>query len=412
MGISMTSIRSFTEHALYNKYALNVLCPSNCEIKEIEQDGNSVLDAIDQARTDVFNNPLKTSLLHKYTKPVRFVARIVYTLAITVLISPLGAAFNGTRSLYYLTKWTFCKAAGWEGAKLEAKAKTMEMSNYFFLDLGSFAYGLGISAVFICFAKGCVGYPIISEVFSAAGIVGAATHFTEAYAPESFLPKFLTDDENRAGMYISLALRNRLGICGKGGSLLKFGIGDAIVKKPLTDYRHSFEGAGLTKLTRLAERAELQLLDHVREAKALLSIKNIPLEFTYPFDGNAVAAIVSEAFKETIQPHQAASSNAMESYDSDSAKIKELIHRLKVQQVKVSLLSEIYHKALSICLEASPQLAVIELMGGSRVPRCGIDQVKVFSDLSRYSECFNIPFTSEPASAGASAPQGNCPFPS
>jgi hypothetical protein len=406
----MNSIRSFTEHALYNKYALNVLCPSNCEIKEIEQNGNSVLDAIDQARTDVFNNPLKTSLLHKCTKPVRFVARMVYTMAVTVLISPLGAAFNGTRSLYYLTKWTFCKAAGWEGAKLEAKAKTMEVGKYFFLDLGSFVYGLVVNAVLFYGAGACVGYPITSKVISAALIVGTVTYLTEAYAPDSFLPRFLTDDENRAGMYISLALRNRLGICGKGGSLLKFGMGDAIVKKYLGDERYNFEGAGLTKLINLVVQAEFKLLDDVREAKALLSIKNIPLEFTYPFDGNAVAAKVSEAFKETIQPHQAASSNAMGSYDSDSAKIKELIHRLKVQQVKVSLLSEIYHKALSICLEESPQLAAIALMFGGRVPTYEINQVKVFINQDYYVQWFDIPFTSEPASPGASAPQGNCPF--
>lgn len=356
----LNSIKSFTELALLNKYALGALCPSNCELKMIDQEGDSILDTIDKARIDVFDNPLKTSLLHKALKPIRFVARGVYTIAVCALISPLGVAFNGARTSFYLSKWAFAKITSDHGTQFEAMAKTKKVAAYLFLDLCCAVYGLLITGM---------GYLAITDIWYSAFGAGIITWMTEPYAPDSFFAKLLASEEEATGMYIAMALRNQLGLCGKDGNLLRYGKDDAILSKQIFN-QYRFEGPGLVKIGTLLFNAEMQLLDDVKKANAFLSQKGTPITFSYPFNGSHVAEKIK-----------------------DSPTHKHLHDKLELQQKKIDLLKEIWLQALSISSDSSPLTSTIGLLFGHSPIRIEVEKPKSFVHENYYKNWFDLPFS-------------------
>jgi len=266
--------KSFTEIGFLNPYYLDYLNPSNCEERNIEgKPKDSLVETLCDQNPYIFESPEKTAPLHKGLKPLRFVARTVYGVFLTSFVSPFGASYHGTRSLYHVSVWTFAACKGDEDWKKEQAVKTALHVRAFFTDL--LASGTG----FFSFSAGVLSFYMLTlpvrnledrmiTVIFASMVTAIEGLIYGGFCPEKAIPNLVAYGDQRQGMHLSLALRNEFGIRHKKGRLLPHNHEDRVAAEISFRFFKKFTVfKNAEKLLTLIGKIELEFCEAVYEAK-------------------------------------------------------------------------------------------------------------------------------------------------
>lgn len=209
----MSSIRSFTQDAYLKMLSSTFFYPSSKELRPVESKG-SISQTLG-THTELFNAKVSSSKWVKYGKPIRFVARIVYGIALGSLVSPVGLVYNGMATIYFTAIW-------YKGDNASAGQNWLKVKTY----AKNFAKDLCITAV-TYWGIGSVKWlhdaikfkqkikPDELE-FILYGIAMPSIFITTfAWDPEIYIPFFFNNISERAAVYKTTKLRTEFGIVEK-----------------------------------------------------------------------------------------------------------------------------------------------------------------------------------------------------
>jgi len=264
-------VRSFTEVMLLHPTVLEWLYPPDREKIKINPISSSVTETLSKLDLEIYSRPLIKTAWHWRTKPLRAIGRWMYTGSVLVMIAPLGVAVNEARAIWHACAYLFCKVR-FKPAQAEAQ-KVKAYAKAFFTDLSSFI-SFPLSVLAIC--------------------------------PDTYIPRRVVDSDKKVGMFLALALRNKLGLVGKDGGLLPFSAKDkvqyrskygiqSVLSLSLAPASYSFEGGLLGKVIISAEK---EFIDVVRGINQILQQCNLPeIPFSYPFYRKTIERSLQEHSK-------------------------------------------------------------------------------------------------------------------
>jgi|GEM_PF-1726858 len=294
----MIRIPSFTEYALLNRFALDILFPPDFQKLPLSYKGDSALEAIETAKVNPYSNLRNTSYWHAADRfyllaPLRF----IYNACVILTISRLGMIYNGAMTLCHYLRYRCSRGVSqidkaWEKTKTYAYAffadtacailggfvikGVVQCTVCTLNDLGVISL-LGQSSITLSF------YPLLFNVLVAAGAVLGVIGLSLLQSP-SVAPDFFVPSDHRVGMYLSLFFRKKLGLISDSGGLLPFSQRDQLV----CSAEGTFSGRNYETLTKQAVEAEVQLIEAVQKCNQLLP-NGKKIEFQYPFNGDAIA---------------------------------------------------------------------------------------------------------------------------
>jgi hypothetical protein len=405
--MSDTRVNSLTERALLNSTVLDWINPSNCEKLRIQSVGDSALETLVESRRNPYTNELKNNNWHWGTKPVKCVARVLYTALVTCTLAPLGTVGYGTITLVSLGqyRWAVYKgengAAEWEKTKQYAKAFFTDFTSTVLgavctgMLAGSFVYLLTPSMMASLFAESIANG--VCSVLGGAGMVAGVFYIFGGFYHESAIPQFIAYEDERVGMYLALSLRNNLGLVNENGGLLKFSSKDKLeytrIQAGYNQTSYRFQGAVNEQLSLLAMNAEMELLDKVREANHYLTSNGKKgLAFAYPFKGDVVAAHLEKTFPESKKPTEE-SASAIVAFDRGIPRFDRLIKELKTLEYKVKTLRVLHRSSKQLTLEDSFWLSFVKGMARTSSPTITIPAMKSYISEVYYRQTFEEPIT-------------------
>lgn len=398
-------ISSFSEIALLNNTVLDLLCPPECEKKKIKQH-DSILETLIRSKENLFSNPSGNTLAHRSLKPLRCVLRVFYTALVTATVSPLGVACRTVQTAAHLGKYSIARYKGdeaqknieWEKVKRYAWAAFTDLSVALCGATAIFAGAMAVVSPLVALAPHVTVADSICFLVFGGLMGGISTHVLGGFYPTSILPQLIADNEERVGMYIALELRNKLGIVGEDGKLLKFSKADHLEWNRI---RMKFEGDNINNLGLLVMRAELELVDHVRAANQWLQKNNQPLiKFSYPFKGTDVADAIQKALKESsVSAEQAGKNEKSVGKESDKkdAKAESIRQNLILMDRKISILKGIFETSRDLGANGSLGFQILRALAKQPHKEFTFQPLpETFILREYYSDYFNAPFMFDP----------------
>jgi hypothetical protein len=265
--------KSFTEQAVFAGLSSNILFPSRYQLIVIEDKGSLAksLDAyLSVDNQSIYDAKQRTDLWYRYGKPVRVVARAVYFVAVSTLISPVGAAVHFSKSFAHSAKlitWDLGKLAitkdatslkeDWNGVKKHLAYGSVDLvaATAGYTTVACCAFVVAVVAQISVFGVTLSATQL--GLFGVATILASATGLSAISLFPSYIPQIIGFNNDRSGMYQSIEMKNQLGITGRNGRLLSHGPEDDLVV-----------GAGrsaIPKTFELALNTELAFLQKLRE---------------------------------------------------------------------------------------------------------------------------------------------------
>ncbi len=383
---------SFTEYALLNRWALDCFSPSDFQKKRIEAVGNSVFQTLLQSKTNPYSNSENSSYLYRASKYLIHVPfKAAYVALVTFTFSRVGVVLNAAfTTLSYLRFRYNPNDENWE--------KTKNYAYAFFADLTCATLGALFTKVVVesafytlHFARigtwmGTSKLPITTSALYGAGTLTTALlgiACLSAIQSPSIAPQFFARPQDRVGMYLSLILRQKLGLVNQKGGLLPFSKDDRL------DYTErnrafSFHGANFKNLCEFIQNAEWELLDKIKQCNQILpSDKQIP--FQYPFDGESIACSLET-------PKHGSSSLGLASQEDIA------INDLRNLGRKIKLLKDIFLTAQKLTLEDSIPMMILKAFIKVQPTTIKFDDTPSFINQAAYREYFGLGYRSHQSS--------------
>jgi hypothetical protein len=234
---STQTITPFYEKALLNKTALDILCPPDVFKTPFEQDGKPLLNVLYESRhkTLIVNK----RFIHSVGKPFRYVATLVYIMAVTVILSPIAGFDHASLALIKLSKYCFIKYTKKNRDQKELWIDIVEL-----IKVATKEIFKGIESLFVIsqfrlalFSTDCLIYltktnPILvllsSPLYSL--LIAAPCILHKIAQTSSFIGFFAATSvtKNRNEIDFALYLRDKFGLVDKNGELLKFSKKDGL----------------------------------------------------------------------------------------------------------------------------------------------------------------------------------------
>lgn len=263
------------------------------------------------------------------------------------------------------------------GSQKEAEwQKTKQFAQAFYSDMKCFAFGSIMTSV-ICFlnfsviriSKGIyLNYPVPlgkgilkttnEKIRALAALLcccgGLLSLLFEKQTPR-ILSQILMETPRQAPLFLSLALREDFGFVGKGSeAFLSFSSrNDKFEYDTMTESQaiyYQFKGPAFETLLKCVIRAELELVDLIKELNALLSVKDYktkPLKYHYPFNGEEIANDFG-AYLHSLDYPLDELKVAYKGADQLKAHIDKLIGNLKNTQFKLEKFRSYFNTCLSL----------------------------------------------------------------
>ncbi len=403
-------INFWTKRALLNNVALDFICPPNCEKNKIFQTGNSAIEALIKAKQNIYSNKIINNFWHYSTKPIKAYTRMLYTILVTMTVSPLGACYHGTITIKKLVeyKWSndtyLNKEEKWKEVISYFKAFTSDFSCFFvgavlgsflaFSFTGTIACLNDLSAVF----AGGNGMTLIETISNLAIFLlldGSPIFMLETHAPSMGLARFLGTEESKTGMYLVLEMRNKLGLVDQNGHLLNFSARDRLeyqTSQTFTGTNFRFSGNVINNLRKLTEAAEFDLIDLVKEASEWLTNHNEPaITYTYPLNGNAIAVTLENALHKKIRLQdnsEKTSLNAIGKYSENFSSTYKLIEDLKKLDYKINVFLDFYKSVQELAMKPSIALELLYALAKKKI-NISLEKEKSCISPNIYFQYFN-----------------------
>jgi hypothetical protein len=399
----MIRIPSFTEYALLNRYALDILAPTDFQKLPLSYNGDSAIEAIETAKVNLYSNLRNTSYWHAADRfylltPLKF----IYNACVILTISRLGMIYNGAMTLCHYLRYR-CSLVNSEIEKTSWE-KTKAYAYAFFVDTACATLGAliikGVVQCAVCtlndlriisvLGKGSITFSFDSIVFHimlAAGAILGAWALTLLQSP-SVAPDFFVLPDYRVGMYLSLFFRKRLGLVNEAGGLIPFSQRDRLD----CDASSRFSGKNYETLTRQAEEAEIQLIEAVRKCNQLLP-QGKKIEFKYPFNGHAIAKAL-----EGQVPHNKSSSSSQSLGNLDPLLLK--VNQMRSLQAKIRNTREAWETAQKLTFSDSYLMMLLKFHAKISVRLLNLANRPSLLSPEEYLEYFT--FVAFPQHTGAS----------
>lgn len=406
--------RFFTEQVLLNNTILDWICPPNCEKNKISQVGESILETLVASKNDPFSNNLKGKY-HLLTKPIKAVARVAFIGLVLLTVSPLGTVYYGTLTLKNLSEYTFNKIKGLNSENPSQAACAERIKAYgkaFFSDLSCFTVGLAAGSVVAVFGSSAVMYTkglilgipvgvganatttLLGKVCMVAfAIFGTCigVDFLGAFSPSRDLARLLANQELRTPLYLSLEMRNQLGLVSQDGKFLKFSKADKIEFNTTgfhPNVSFQFKGHAKETLQNLICNAELDFLDYVIEANQWMKKnKMAPIPFAHPFNGKTIVKQLKAALK-TIDKGSSAKSEHMVLYNPKHKELSNLIANLEKMTYKIQTFRSFFHTSLLLAVQDPLFLELLSYLGNQH-RTVTITELASYVNPSYYQNYFN-----------------------
>lgn len=391
-----THVASFTEYALLNRWTLDLLSPADFQKKKIATVGSSLLETLSKSKENPYSNSENSSYLYHASKYFILVPfKTAYIALVTLTLSRVGVVVNAAfTALSYLRFQHNPTDENWE--------KTKDFAYAFFADLtcaavGAFLTKAVVESTFytLHFARigawmGTCKLPLSTSVFQGALTLAVALLGTACLSSMQnpyIAPQFFARPQDRVGMYLSLILRQKLGLMDQNGALLPFSKDDQIKYDVTSDSKgtrtFTLYGTSSKLLDGFIWDAEWELLDKIKEYNQIAH-KERKISFQYPFDGETIAR--------SLETARSASSTVGLATREDT-----IINDIRNLGRKIELLREINIQAKKLTLETSIPVAFIKGLLGDRsgssikvtLPTCFISE-------KAYREYFNA--TAQPGS--------------
>ncbi|MBS0637702.1 MAG: hypothetical protein JSS12_09330 [Verrucomicrobia bacterium] len=257
----MSSIEALSLQAYSWGITTQFLNPSSYKLRKIQAE-DSIFESTRRANIDLFaREKVEDSLWLSYGKPVRAVARALYTVAVSVLVAPVGICYHGisagVRSVMMLQGQDAAQN-NWKKVQDHARALFRELYVGFVGTIG-------------------LVYPITAYVDANPFAVVAGVFTNILPIANSIWPRFMAEFWHMPELK-SHIMRDEFGIVAQNGALLPF---NAAVDKE----DRQFNGQLGKELSRKYE----QMLQAV---KAIQADKTNNLPFVYPPNGDAIASSI------------------------------------------------------------------------------------------------------------------------
>lgn len=209
-------ISSFTYKVFHFITDSNILNPSNCELRHLDDKGaiRETLNGI-----DLYDRKEKTDWMHRYGKPVRAALRSLVFITGVTIAAPVGVLWNGSLMCWNIGCWSLSKKGSSEAEQYAQKIGAY--ANSFFIDLAISLISAGMISV---------NAPVVAAlIYGGADVLGclgavsvALPLIFPASVPKECVNCFLPD-HLCAPAYKALLLKDEFGIVeNKKGSLLSF----------------------------------------------------------------------------------------------------------------------------------------------------------------------------------------------
>ncbi len=283
----MYSTSSFTEKAFLNSAYLQYLYPPERKEVRVEHPHESIIDTLKEVDLHVYAAPSK-GLQHRVLKPVRAVARAVYSIFVAVVVAPIGVLYHGVQAV--------------KNRVIQQPEKVRCHLESLKVDLKTSVIGVAFAAATIAYPIfACSYYPVISAEFAAAGFFGCGAFLPGIFAADT--TAFLAGKKSDIGLFLSLTLRNELGLVGPDGNLLPFNASDEDVEWRGLNLCTNLQGGPARPLTLLHNEiieAEKKLIHKIREVNVYASQHgHRGIAFVYPFNGQELASRLQKVYKNT-----------------------------------------------------------------------------------------------------------------
>ncbi|HEX4839725.1 MAG TPA: J domain-containing protein [Rhabdochlamydiaceae bacterium] len=399
MPLLTERVPSFTEYALLNRFALDILYPPDFQKLPLSYKGDSALEAIKTAKVNPYSNLRNISYWHAADRfylltPLRF----IYNACVILTISRLGMLYNGAMTLCHYLRYR-CSREVSQIDKAWEKAKTYAYA--FFADtvcgiLGGFVIK-GVVQCTVCtlndlgvislLGQGSITlsfYPLLFNVLVAAsavlGVIGLSLLQSPSVAPDFFAPS-----DHRVGMYLSLFFRKKLGLINDSGGLLSFSQRDQLV----CNAEGEFSGKNYETLTEQTMEAEFQLIETVQKCNQLLP-NGKKIEFQYPFNGDAIAKVLEH---QVFHEKSVNSSQALGNLDPLLLKADQM----RSLQAKIRNAREAWGTAQKITFSDSYLMILLKLYTKDSVKRLNLPDVPSLLSKADYIQYFTYEtFFNEP----------------
>ncbi len=380
-----TRLSSFTEYALLNRWALDLFSPSDFQKRGIDVLGRSVSQTLVESKVNPYSNLQNSSYLYyanKYfiTAPIK----AAYVALVTLTLSRVGVVVNGAlTTLSYLRYQYNPSDTNWE--------KTKDYAFAFFADLTSAIIGTLLTKTVVestfytlHFARigtwmGPCKLPmkisVLYGVFTlSAALLGIAG--LNALQNSSIAPQFFARPQDRVGMYLSLALRQKLGLVDGNGGLLPFSKDDRFEYTETAEKGCKFQGSNFRNLATFIFNAEWELLETVKECNQILPPEK-KIRFQYPFDGESLARSLDTS---------PSSSSA-----TTLVKREEIpLHKLRCLGRKIKVLKELFDTAQKLTLNDSIPVMFLKAVIKVNYNRFIFKELPSFIEEKDYKEYFNL----------------------
>jgi|GEM_PF-2653874 len=292
-------ITSFSEKILLNSTFLDLICPTNCEKKKVQQTGNSIFETLRYLPKAQFEQEVKPETSFRLiTKPVKMVGRVTIIAIVTLTASPLGCLCYGALAAGHLIHYSVGKyiqgktlqERKWELITQYASATRKDLTCLLtglvagtILAVGAFFFFLGsyvlivvpLSAFKFVGAGGCLAFSALYFYWS--GSFGG-------FDPSTHIARLVGDSDTKAALLLALEVRSKFGLVGEDAGLLNFSKADKMTA-PYIKAQKSVD-----TLFELNEDADFDLIDLVKNTNKLLKQNSVPeIGFSYPFDANKIA---------------------------------------------------------------------------------------------------------------------------
>lgn len=219
---------SFTELAILNPKVLDLIYPSDCKLKKIQDVGSHVILTLSKNKIEDFISRKVKAIVA--SRQFTIFCRVLYISLVTMIIAPAGVIWNGCLSIKHFTASKFAADAD----KTQEMEKSRAYAKAFFVDLFSFkvcviSNALLVGTLFIS-AKILVHAPAsrvkLVALLIAIVHVGIASIFPYfilgGFDPKWTLKELIAQKDEKPGLELAIALREGFGLVDNSGGLLPF----------------------------------------------------------------------------------------------------------------------------------------------------------------------------------------------
>lgn len=380
--IPIERIIPLTEKILLNRWVLAWICPSNCEMQAVKSVQNSVLQSFLEMRERPYSNPSKNSYWHWAFKPVRAVARAVTVLGTTCFLSPVGALCYGSITTVKLISYVFNRVMYGNDVPRDAEwNRIKEYAKAFFTDLSCFLLGALVGTTVWMFGQAIVMAETPIDMFVSILLLSSQFYLCGGFTYEEMIPQWLGWEKERAGMYLSLYLRNHFGLGDSQGNLLPFGSEDQVCTLG-RELRINWSANG-TKLTECMIYAEIDLIEILGKANKYLGSEGKgSIQFDWPFPQKKRQEVLQRLENVVSRSNDLA----------QNAEGRELISRLRFLSEKVEHLQKLVHQGAELSVNPSLLAQVFKAPTYSiTIPSLPLEEAKMFFAGIASSRSFDLP---------------------